>query len=57
MKSVLETIQIATVLGLMFSFALSLGWVALQGFLWAVSGCLKPAASPARDFAARTPRN
>lgn len=57
MKSLVDTIQIVMVMGLMFSFALLVGWAAMRGFFWAISIGLKPAVSPARDFAAGTPHN
>lgn len=57
MKSVLETVQIAVVMGLMFSFAYLVEWAALRGFIWAISAGLKPAASSARDSALRVSRD
>ena len=56
MKEVLETAEIAALMGLMFSFALLVEWAALQAFFKAINAGLRPAVNTSREFEARKPQ-
>lgn len=55
MKDALEAVEVAALMGATFSFALLVGWAALQGFFKVLNAGLTPAvvASPAIE-ASRT---